>query len=80
MTIKLKQWHLLDDLKTPEEIALYLEACLEEAGEDSEFITNAVYEIAKAKHLTEDWRDTGVEALAGSGRTPVFKYLPPLTG
>ena len=52
MTIKLKEWNILDHLKTTEEMALYLEACLEEAGEDSEFIANALCEIAKAKHLT----------------------------
>ncbi len=52
MSIKLKEWNILDHLKTPEEMTLYLEACLDEAGEDSEFIVNALCEIAKAKHLT----------------------------
>lgn len=52
MTIKLKEWNILDHLKTPEEMTLYLEACLDEAGDDSEFIVKTLCEIAKAKHLT----------------------------
>ena len=52
MTITLKEWNILDHLKTEEDIALYLEACFEEAGDDSDFIAQALNDVAKAKHLT----------------------------
>ena len=52
MTIALKEWNILDHLKTQEDIALYLEACFEEAGDDSEFIAQALQDVARAKHLT----------------------------
>ena len=52
MTIALKEWNILDHLKTEEDITLYLEACFEEAGDDSDFIAQALNDVAKAKHLT----------------------------
>jgi DNA-binding phage protein len=52
MTIALKEWNILDHLKTEEDITLYLEACFEEAGDDSNFIAQALNDVAKAKHLT----------------------------
>ena len=52
MTIALKEWNIVDHLKTEEDITLYLEACFEEAGDDSDFIAQALNDVAKAKHLT----------------------------
>ena len=52
MTIALKEWNILDHLKTEEDITLYLEACFEEAGDDSDFIAQALNDVARAKHLT----------------------------
>jgi DNA-binding phage protein len=52
MTIALKEWNVLDHLKTQEDIALYLEACFEDAGGDADFIAKALCDVAKAKHLT----------------------------
>jgi hypothetical protein len=49
MTIALKEWNILDHLKTQEDIALYLEACFEEAGDDSNFIAQALNDVARAK-------------------------------
>lgn len=51
MTIKLKEWNVLEHLKTQEDVTRYLEACLEEAGEDSDFIAKTLCDIAKLKHL-----------------------------
>jgi DNA-binding phage protein len=51
MTIKLKEWNVLEHLKTQEDIAAYLEACLEEAGEDTDFIAKTLCDIAKAQQL-----------------------------
>ncbi len=49
-------------LRTPEEMAAYLEACLEEAGGDAEFIAKARDDIARAEALLADrrsWCDRG---------------------
>jgi DNA-binding phage protein len=51
MTIKLKEWNVLEHLKTQEDVTHYLEACLEEAGDDSDFIAKTLCDIAKLKHL-----------------------------
>lgn len=40
-----------EHLRTPEEIAAYLEACMEEAGDDDAFIARALCNIARAKGI-----------------------------
>ena len=47
-------------LKTDEDMAAYLEACLEEAGDDPAFIAQALGTIARAKGMTQLARDTGL--------------------
>lgn len=47
-------------LKTDEDMALYLEACFEEAGDDSAFIAKALGNIARARGMTQLARDTGM--------------------
>lgn len=47
-------------LKTEEDMAAYLEACLEEAGDDPAFIAQALGTIARAKGMTQLARDTGL--------------------
>ncbi len=47
-------------LKTDEEMALYLEACFEEAGDDSAFIAKALGNIARARGMSQLARDTGL--------------------
>ncbi len=42
MTINTTQWDSAEYLKTEEDMLLYLEACLEEAGEDLAFIAHAL--------------------------------------
>lgn len=39
-----------DYLKTSEDIALYLEACIEEAGNDPAYIAHALGVVARAEH------------------------------
>ena len=51
MAIELKEWNILDQLKTEEDIALYLEACFEEAEGDTAFIMQALQDAAKARSL-----------------------------
>jgi len=47
-------------VKTDEDMALYLEACFEEAGDDSAFIAKALGNIARARGMTQLARDTGL--------------------
>ncbi len=62
-----------EHLRTPEEIALYLEACLEEAGDDAAFVVHALGVVARARGMTQLARDTGLsreslyKALSGQG-------------
>ncbi|MNR48402.1 helix-turn-helix protein [compost metagenome] len=50
-------------------MALYLEACIEEAGDDAAFIAKALGTIARAKGMTQLARDTGL------GRESLYKAL-----
>ena len=47
-------------LKTDEDMAAYLDACLEEAGDDPSFIAHALGVMARARGMTQLARDTGL--------------------
>lgn len=49
-----------DYLKTSEDIAAYLEAALEEAGDDPAFIAKVLGDIARSGNLSELARNVGV--------------------
>ena len=53
MTINTTRWDSVEYLKTEEDIQLYLEACLEEAGDDSAFIAHALDVIARAINMNQ---------------------------
>ena len=55
-----KKYDVADYLKTDEEMALYLEACFDEAGDDAAFIAAALGDIAKAKGMTDIAAATGL--------------------
>ena len=82
--VKLKKWDTAAHLKTEEDMALYLEACLEEAGDDAAFIAKALGTIARAKGMTQLARDTGLgreslyKALSGEGN-PSFATILKVT-
>jgi probable addiction module antidote protein len=69
-----------DYLKTEEEMALYLDACFEEAGDDPAFIAAALGDIARARGMTQLAKDTGLgreslyKALSGEGN-PSFSTI-----
>lgn len=67
MALKLKKWDTVDYLKTDEDRAAYLEACLEEAGDDPAFIAKALGNIARAKGMMELSLETGLEQESLSG-------------
>lgn len=53
MTISTIRWDSAEYLKTEEDIQLYLEVCLEEAGDDPAFIAHALDVIARAKDMNQ---------------------------
>ena len=71
------RYDVAEHLRTPEEMAAYLEASLEEAGNDAAFIAKALGDIARAKGMSQVARDAGLsreslyKALSGE-RTPSF--------
>ena len=58
--IKTRPWDTVEHLKTEDDIALYLEACFEEAGDDAAFIAKALGKIGRARGMTQLARDTGL--------------------
>ncbi len=82
--IKLKKWDSAEHLKTDEDMVLYLEACLEEAGDDASFIAKALGNIARAKGMTQLANETGLgreslyKALSGEGN-PSFATILKVT-
>ena len=68
-TLKLRKWDSAEHLKTDEDMAQYLEACLQEAGDDAAFLAKALGNIARAKGMSQLARDTGL------GRESLYKAL-----
>lgn len=56
---KLRKWDSAEHLKTDEDMAAYLEACLAEAGDDPAFISKALGTIAKANEMGQLATDIG---------------------
>ena len=71
------RYDVAEHLRTPEEMAAYLEACLEESNGDAAFIAKALGDIARAKGMSQVARNAGLsreslyKALSGD-RTPGF--------
>lgn len=74
------RYDVAEHLRTPEEMASYLEACLEEADGDAAFIAKALGDIARAKGMSQVARDAGLsreslyKALSGD-RSPGFDTI-----
>ena len=66
---KFRRWDSAEYLKTEEDMVLYLEACMEEAGDDAAFIAKALGNIARAKGMSKLAKDTGL------GRESLYKTL-----
>lgn len=60
MTIKLKKWNIQDHLQTEEDRQAYLEAALEEAGDDPIYIAHVLGDIAKSYGMTKLAQETGL--------------------
>jgi probable addiction module antidote protein len=78
--VKTTPYDVAEHLRTPEEMAAYLEACFEEANGDAAFIAKAVGDIARAKGMGQVARDSGLsreslyKALSGD-RSPSFATI-----
>lgn len=68
-TLKLRKWDSAEHLKTEEDMVLYLQACMEEAGDDAAFIAAALGDIARAKGMSQLAKETGL------GRESLYKAL-----
>jgi probable addiction module antidote protein len=79
------KYDVAEHLRTPEEMAAYLDACLEEANGDAAFIAKALGEIARAKGMSQVARDAGLsreslyKALSGE-RIPGFDTILKVLG
>ena len=77
---KTSRYDVAEHLRTPQEMAAYLEACLEEANGDASFIAKALGDIARAKGMSQVARDAGLsreslyKALSGD-RSPDFSTI-----
>lgn len=78
------RYDVAEHLRTPEDMAAYLEACLEEANGDAAFVAKALGDIARAKGMSQVARDAGVsreslyKALSGE-RIPSFDTILKVT-
>jgi probable addiction module antidote protein len=74
------RYDVAEHLRTPEEMAAYLQACFEESHGDAAFIAKALGDIARAKGMTQVARDAGLsreslyKALSGE-RIPGFDTI-----
>ncbi|MGQ9648229.1 MAG: addiction module antidote protein [Thermodesulfobacteriota bacterium] len=74
------KYDVSEHLRTSEEMAAYLEACIEEANGDAAFIAKALGDIARAKGMSQVARDAGLsreslyKALSGE-RSPGFDTI-----
>jgi probable addiction module antidote protein len=60
MTEQFTRWDSAEYLKTEEDMASYLDACMEEAGDDPAFIAKALGTIARAGGMSQVARDAGL--------------------
>jgi len=65
----IKRWDSAQYLDSQEAIEHYLQACLEEAGDDPAFIAKALGVVARAKGMTALAKETGM------GRESLYKAL-----
>jgi probable addiction module antidote protein len=77
---KTKKYDIADHLRTPKEMALYLDACIGESDGDAAFIAKALGDIARAQGMARVARSAGLsreslyKALSGE-RNPDFATI-----
>jgi probable addiction module antidote protein len=56
----ISRYDVAEHLRTTEEMAAYLDACIEEADGDAAFIGKALGDIARARGMSQIAKDTGL--------------------
>ena len=80
MAEKFSRWDVADYLGTDEDIALYLDACIDEDPGDGSLIRSALGDIARVRGMTQLAHDTGLtreglyKALSAEGN-PAFSTI-----
>lgn len=78
---KFSRYDVADYLKSDEELAAYLDACMEEAGDDAAYIAAALGDIARARGMAQLAKDTGIsreglyKALSSDGNPSLATVL-----
>lgn len=54
------RWDAADYLKSEEDMAAYLQACIEEAPDDPAFIAAALCDVARARGMVQLAKETGL--------------------
>ena len=78
---KLTRYDTADYLKTEKDIAAYLEAVIEEAGDDAALIVEAIGNVARAHGMIQLAKDTGLtreglyKALSATGNPSLSTVL-----
>ena len=73
MTEKFTRYDSAEYLKTEDDIAAYIEACMDEGGEDPTLVTQALGVVARARNMSQLASDTGMtreglyKSLSGEG-------------
>lgn len=60
MSIKTTRWDVQDALQTPEDCVAFIEAAIEETGDDPGFITKALGEVARSRGMAQTARASGI--------------------
>ena len=71
MSIETTKWDVQDSLQTPEDCALFIQAAIEEAGDDPVFITAVLSDVARSRGMAQTARGAGVS------REGLYKALGP---
>ena len=74
MTEQFSRWDPVDHLRSEEDMAMYLDACLEEDPGDGSVVRAALNDIARAQGMTQLAKTTGSRAKACTRR-----FRPPAT-
>ena len=71
MSEQFTRWDPVDQLQSEEDMAMYLDACLEEDPGDGSVVRAALNDIARAQGMTQLARETGIS------REGLYKALSP---
>jgi probable addiction module antidote protein len=78
---KFSRYDAADYLKSDDELAAYLDACMEEAGDDAAYIAAALGDVARARGMAQLAKETGIsreglyKALSGDGNPSLATVL-----